>query len=37
MQKNQPVTGKQTSLSKSSKIPTVQNVTKDSTHFPVPD
>ena len=24
-------------MSKSSKIPTVQNITKDSTHFPVPD
>ena len=35
--KTQPVDDKQTSLSKSSKIPTVQNVTKDSTNFPVPD
>ena len=32
----QPVADKQTSLSKSSKIPTVQNITKDSTNFPVP-
>ena len=35
--KPQPVADKQTSLSKSSKIPTVQNITKDSTNFPVPD
>ena len=34
--KYQLVAGQQTSLSKSSKIPTVQNVTKGSTNFPVP-
>ena len=35
--KPQPVADKQTSSSKSSKIPIVQNVTKDSMDFPVPD
>ena len=34
--KPQPVADKQPALSKSSKIPTVQNVTKDSMDFPVP-
>ena len=37
MQKSQPVADTQASMSKSSKIPTVQKVTKDSTDFPVPD
>ena len=35
--KPQPVADKQTSSSKSSKMPTVQNITKDSMNFPVPD
>ena len=35
--KTQPVADTQASLSKSSKIPTVQNVTKDSMDFQVPD
>ena len=35
--KPQPVADKQTSFSKSCKIPTVQNITKDSMNFPVPD
>ena len=35
--KPQPVEDTQASSSKSSKIPTVQNITKDSRDFPVPD
>ena len=35
--KPQPVADKQTSSSKSSKIPVAQNVTKGSMDFPVPD
>ena len=35
--KPQPVADTQASLSKSSKIPMAQKVTKDSTDFPVPD
>ena len=36
MQKNQPVVDTNVSGSKSCKIPTAQNVTKDSMAFPVP-
>ena len=37
MQKPQPVADILASMSKSSKIPTVQNGTQYSTNFPVPD